>query len=398
MNDTTTTTENAQRRPWRIWIAIAATLALVGGALAFGAWFRTTGDASTDSALQARLQGLIDAGYPGALASVTRADGERLDVGVGEVGDTDAAADAQVRIGSNTKMFVATVVLQLVDEGRVSLDAPIDTYLPGLVRGDGIDGTAITVRQLLQHQTGLPEYADELAADAFGMKDVYISPRDMLDLALSSPASFAPGESWEYSNTNYIVLGLLIERVTERALWEQIDERIVEPLDLERTYLPGPGERELRDEHPPHFHADTPGELREITEMDPASGWSAGAMVSTPGELNTFMRALFAGELVSDETLAEMQDGTAAGDDLWPEATYGLGLQSFPLSCGGIAWGHGGDIPGAQTRNAIAPDGTTATIAVTALPWAIVDGGDEELLLEHYRIVVDVLDQTLCDR
>ena len=395
MNDTTTAA-STRRPPLRVWIALAAVLTLAVAALSVGAWFRTSAAASTESALEDRLQPLIDAGYPGVLASVTQADGTRVDAAMGDVGDLPA--EPEVRVGSNTKMFVATVVLQLADEGAIELDAPIDAYLPGLVTGEGIDGAAITVRDLLQQTSGLPEYADEVAADAFGVQHVYISARDMLDIALSRPAVFAPGAEWGYSNTNYIVLGLLVERVTERALWEQIDDRIVTPLNLQHTYLPGPGERELRGEHPPAFHADEPGRLREITDMDPSFGWSAGAMVSTPGELNEVMRALLAGELLSEESLAQMQDAVPSPDDLWPEATYGLGLQSFPLSCGGIAWGHGGDIPGTQTRNAVAPDGTTATIAVTALPWALVDPADEERLLEQYRIVVDVLDETLCAR
>jgi D-alanyl-D-alanine carboxypeptidase len=100
---------------------------------------------------------------------------------------------------------------------------------------------------------------------------------------------------------------------------------------------------------------------------------------------------------LSDASRTEMNTTVPAGDELWPEATYGLGLQSYPLSCGGVAWGHGGDIPGTQTRNAVGPDGTAVTVAVTSLPWAVVDMNDEEKLLEQYQIVVDALDETLCD-
>ncbi|WP_251050673.1 MULTISPECIES: serine hydrolase [unclassified Microbacterium] len=219
----------------------------------------------------------------------------------------------------------------------------------------------------------------------------------MLDVALTRPAGFQPGERWEYSNTNYLVLGLLIEAVTDRAITEQVDERIVEPLGLAHTYFPAPGEREIRGEHPTGYHADVPGELRDFSDMDTSFAWSAGAMVSTPSELNVFMGALLDGELLDDEMLAVMQTAVPAGDELWPGAAYGLGLQSYPLSCGGVAWGHGGDIPGTQTRNAVGPDGTAVTIAVTALPWAIVSPDDEEKLLDQYRIVVDALDETLCD-
>jgi D-alanyl-D-alanine carboxypeptidase len=402
---TTPTPPPPRSRRWRRPVAAGAAIGLAAGAIAFGAWARTADDAPADAArttataLEDRLQPLVDAGYPGVLASVTAPDGTHVDVAIGE-GDIETGEappiDGEVRIASNTKMFTATIVMQLIEEGSVELDATIDTYLPGLVRGDGIDGRTITVRQLLQHTSGLPEYADQIAADAFGAQETYVAPRDMLDIALERPAVFAPGERWEYSNTNYLTLGLLIERVTQRALPDQVDERIVEPLGLEHTYFPNPGERELRGEHPELYHADEPGELREITEMDASFGWAAGAVVSTPSEVNVFMQALLGGELVSEESLDAMQATVPAGDELDAETASGLGLQSHPLECGGLAWGHGGDIPGTQTRNAVGPDGTAVTIAVTSLPWAIVDPADDARLLEQYRIVVDALDDTLC--
>ena len=395
--DTPTT---SRRRPGRSIIAITAAVALAAGAVALGAWSNTDARAAASTALDERLQGLVDAGYPAVLASVTDSAGDSTDSAVGQ-GDLATGAapplDGEVRVGSNTKMYVATIVLQLVDEGLVVLDEPIAGYLPGLIAGDGIDGSAITVRQLLQHTSGLPEYADQIAADAFAVQNLYISPRDMLDVALDKPALFAPGEKWEYSNTNYLALGLLIERITQRPLFEQVDERIVQPLGLEHTYLPRPGEREIRGEHPLGYHIDPTGELRDITALDASWAWSAGAIVASPSDLNLFMQALLAGELTSDAALAEMKTTVPSGDELWPEATYGLGLQGYPLSCGGIAWGHGGDIPGTQTRNAVAPDGTAVTVAVTALPWAVTDATNEETLLTYYQMVVDVFDQTLCD-
>lgn len=349
--------------------------------------------------LTRRLQSLVDAGFPAVLASITEANGDHVDVSVGKgnlESDAEPAVDGEVRVGSNTKMYVATIVLQLVEEGTVELDKPIDIYLPGLVTGDGVLGTHITVRQLLQHTSGLPEYATEIASDAFGAQYTYFAPRDLLSAALEKTAVFPPGERWEYSNTNYLVLGLLIEHLTSRTLHEQIDERIIEPLGLTHTYLPVPGERTMRGEHPLSYHRDNEGELRDITEMDPSFAWAAGAMVASPSDLNRFMQALVTGELLSGASLDAMKGSVSAGDALWPGAQYGLGLQGFPLSCGGVAWGHGGDIPGTQTRNAVGPDGTAVTLVVTALPSALVDMTDPELLLEKYRIVTDALDETLC--
>lgn len=395
---------SSSRRRVRTTIAAAVAAVVVGGALTTGGVLLAadrSASAPASSALEMRMQSLVDAGYPAVLAAVTSPEGEVTDVAVGEddlsTGDAPPV-DGEVRIASNTKMFVATVVMQLADEGRIDLETPIDSYLPGLITGEGIDGTKITVHQLLQQTTGLPEYVDQIAADAFGAQHTYTSPRDMLEIALSRRADFAPGEKWEYSNTNYLVLGLLVEAVTDRAIGQQIDERIVQPLGLQHTYFPAPGEWTLRGAHPIGYHADVPGEFRDISELDTSFAWSAGAMVSTPAELNAFMQALLGGDLVSETALAEMQTAVPAGDELWPEAAYGLGLQRYPLSCGGEAWGHGGDIPGTQTRNAVGPDGTAVTVAVTALPWAVVPQDDQKVLLDQYRIVVDALDATLCER
>ena len=393
-----------RRRLLAVCVAAVAAVAIGFGARALETSdpdtpIQTAQHSETAARLESVLAPLLEAGYPAVLASVTGPDGEQVDVAIGR-GDLATGqappVDGEVRIASNTKMFVAVIVLQLVQEGLVELDSPIETYLPGLITGEGIDGAAITVRQLLQHTSGLPEYADQIAADAFGARDSYVAPRDVLDVALARPAVFEPGGRWEYSNTNYLILGLLIERVTQRPLGEHVQERIAAPLALEHTYLPAAGERTIRGEHPHGYHSADATELADITVMDPSFAWSAGAVVSTPSELNAFMQAALDGTLLTEASVAELQDAVPAGDALWPEATYGLGWQSYPLSCGGVAWGHGGDIPGTQTRNAVGPDGTAVTIAVTALPWAIVDPADEERLLDHYRIVVDALDTVLC--
>lgn len=387
------------KRHGRTLTAVATLCALVAGAVAFGAWSRIEAGNSQPTPLANRMQSLVGEGFPAVLAAVTTAEGRQLDVAVG-LGDRKSGAapavDGEVRIGSNTKMYVATIVLQLMEEGRVELDEPIESYLPGIVTGDGIAGANITVRQLLQHTSGLPEYAAEIAADAFAAQNSYLAPRALLDVALAKPAVFAPGERWEYSNTNYVVLGLLIEKLTSRVLHEQIQERIIGPLGLTHTYFPVPGEKGLRGAHPQGYHQDTRGELRDITEMEPSFAWAAGAMVSSPGDLNRFSQKLLNGGLLSKASLEAMKSGVPAGDELWPKAVYGLGLQGFPLSCGGFAWGHGGDIPGTQTRNAVGPDGTAVTIAVTALPWALVDMSDEARLLAKYQAVVDALDAALC--
>ena len=305
--------------------------------------------------------------FPAALASIRTADGRVRDfrAGVAQLGHQQKPpVDGQVRIGSNTKTFVAVVVLQLVAEGKVRLDAPVDTYLPGLLRGDGIDGRQITVRHLLQHTSGLPDYTEFLADDISSVLDAYVEPRELLDTALAEKALFAPGDRHGYSNTNYIVAGLLVQKVTRRPLGEEITRRVIDRIGLRHTYFPAAGEQRIRERHPHGYLIEENGELvLDATELDSSAAWAAGAIVSTPSDLNRFLAALLGGELLPAAQLAEMRTTVAADAD----SRYGLGLSSRPLSCGGVYWGHGGTIPGYQTRTAITEDGRAVSIAATAM-------------------------------
>ncbi|MFK3983754.1 serine hydrolase domain-containing protein [Micromonospora sp. NPDC050397] len=385
----------ASRRRRIATTAIALTaltgLALGGALPASGSQTPATVETSvTGDTVRQSLERLVrDDGFPGALAAVRGRDGRTRDLTAG-VGDLETGSrvpvDGQVRIASNTKTFVAVVVLQLVGEGRVGLDEPIETYLPGLVHGDGIDGRAITVRQLLQHTSGIPNYTAYIGDDFFALRDRYMEPRELLDLALAHPASFPPGSRWEYSNTNYVLAGLLIQRVTGRPVAEEIDRRIIDRLGLRDTYFPSVGERSIRERHPKGYHPPAPGApLRDITELDPSWGWAAGQMVGTPSDLNRFFSGLLGGRLLAPAQLAAMRT-TVEAPGLWPGARYGLGLSSSPLSCGGVAWGHGGDIPGYETRGGATDDGRAATVAVTALPAT-------DTAHQH---VLDVVDTALC--
>ena len=143
------------------------------------------------------------------------------------------APQTHVRAASITKTFVAATVLQLVAEGKIDLDAPAETYLPGRIRGEDIDAKAITVRQLLRHQSGLPEYFDEDTPPPAEP----VSAEGLLDAALTRPAQFGPGTAMKYTNTNYVIAGLLIEKVTGRAAVDEITWRIIVPLGLFRDVL-----------------------------------------------------------------------------------------------------------------------------------------------------------------
>jgi D-alanyl-D-alanine carboxypeptidase len=391
----------SQKRAYRTTAAgIVAVGALVAGAW-WGAGSVSPGSAESSPVVQEHLDNLVELGFPAALASVTHPDGAHDDyvAGMGNVETGDPVpVDGEVRVGSNTKTYTAVVVLQLVEEGLVALDAPIEAYLPGLVHGEGIDASTITVRQLLQHTSGLPEYTTGIAVDIEKIQHAYMSPRDLLDLALTQSARFAPGERWEYSNTNYVLLGLLIERLTQRPIFEEVSDRIIEPLNLEHTYYPTVGEQGFRGEHPNGYHVDAQGTQVDVTRLDPSWGWAAGQVIASPSDLNEFMRAVLDGRLLEDWTMTQMQKTVPSDEGLWPGAAYGLGLQRYPLSCGGVIWGHGGDIHGFETRNGVSADGTAFTVAVTSLPWGFIDADDEDELMTAYTAVAASVDAAFCQK
>lgn len=336
--------------------------------------------AAPNDVVQQELDALVSqTGYPGAIATVRDGDGEvrTYTAGKGDL-ETGAPIDptSRVRIASNTKMFTATLVLQLVAEDEVRLGARVERYLPGLVRGHGNDGRRITVRQLLQQTSGLPDY-DEIVLDGGGdlrsAAHTYFEPRQLLDAALAERRHFAPGTKWEYSNTNYVLLGLLAQRVTGRPIGELMTQRIIEPLGLTNTYWPEQGEQVIRGTHPRGYFADGPGGAwRDLTDLDPSLGWAAGQLVSTPADLGRFMQGLFDGKLLPAAQLKQMMTTVPAREfEPDPNWRYGLGLASTRLDCGPVGWGHGGDIQGFETRNLITRDGRWAVVTVNGLPATI---------------------------
>ncbi|MFF4641893.1 serine hydrolase domain-containing protein [Streptomyces sp. NPDC001389] len=324
--------------------------------------------AGRPDAVQRGLDGLVrEGGVPGALATVTDGEGRTRTYTAG-VGDraTGAAVprDGQVRIGSNTKVFTAVVLLQLVGEGRLGLDDRVEDHLPGVVRGEGFDGRSVTVRQLLQHTSGIPDYEAEVGEAI--EQGRYMEPREVLEIAFRHPATSRDGKTFGYSNTNYVLAGLIVERVARRPLAEEIDRRVVKRLGLRHTYFPAPRDRAIREAHPQAYHQDVVGgPWRRVTEIDPSAAWAAGQMVSTNSDMNRFFTALLEGRLLRVEEQRAMQTTVPIGDS---GAGYGLGLMRRPLSCGGVYWGHGGDITGFETRGGVGPDGRAVSVAVTTDP------------------------------
>lgn len=292
--------------------------------------------------LQRELDGMVrDIGAPGALMTVTGRTSVTMRSGTGDLRTgRPVPLDGMVRVGSTTKAFVATVVLQLVGEGRVRLDAPVETYLPGVVRGRGGDGRTITVRQLLQHTSGLPDpgpllpQGREWADQRFQHHD----REKLIRYALKQEPTSAP---WSYTNTGYLLLGKLIERVTGAPTWrDEVERRIARPLGLRHTYSPDPREYRIRGSHP-RGYIRAP-EFIDVTEQDTGYMDAAGDMVSTPAEVNRFFGALLGGRLLRPAELAEMRRMVPAGGAV---DEYGLGLEINHLSCGDLV-GHSGQMHG----------------------------------------------------
>ena len=276
------------------WIAAALSAAVLvsGGGVAAGSPSGSRVDVSEVRAALAETMELD--GWPAGLVGV-RDERDRVRTfaqGVIELGSSKKArAGDQVRIGSNNKTFTAVIVLQLVAEGLVSLDEPVETYLPGVIRHPEVTGADITVRQLLQHTSGLPDMSADVGAKLIEWQNKYISPRASLDLALTHPVRNAPGAAFSYSNANYIVAGLLVEAVSGRPYGEELDRRIVEPLGLHDTYFPDQGEMTIRGKHP-HSYIPLSDPPVDYTDFDPSWGFAAGAMVSTTDYLTAFYSAL----------------------------------------------------------------------------------------------------------
>ncbi|MFJ8629771.1 serine hydrolase domain-containing protein [Streptomyces sp. NPDC093568] len=296
-------------------------------------------------------------------------------------------ATDRLRAGSVTKTFTAAVVLQLAAEHRIELDAPVDRYLPGLIRRNGYDGRRITVRQLLRHTSGLPDYLD--APEWQRPERVryrHFEPRALVARALDLPR---PSGAWHYATTNYLLAGLIIREVTGHSPEAEITRRVIRPLGLRDTYWPGDDVR-IRGPHSRSYFTAEDGRLADGTAWNTTFGGVGGALVSTPADLTRFITALLGGRLlVPAEQLADMRRTVAADPDrLWPGARYGLGLIASPLRCGGRWWGHAGTVPGGhRALTAVGPGGRSVAVALNEVP--ATSQAEEDFL--------DVVQTALCE-
>ena len=264
--------------------------------------------------------------------------------------------DARFRVGSLTKSFVATVALQLVDEGRLSLSDTVERWLPGVLPY----GRQVTVRQLLNHTSGVPDFVLPALIELYrGNRFRSWRPRELVALIAGQPQDFPAGSAWSYSNTGYVLAGMIIERVTRRPLGRALERRIFQPLRLRDTSFPV-NFPFLPDRHLRGYSLDlddelnpVEGRLLDFTVYNPSLAWAAGNVVSDMDDLARFYRALLGGRLLAPDRLAEMKTRV----EIDPGVGYGLGLFVFDTPCGPL-WGHGGSIPGFNNELYSSEDGT----------------------------------------
>lgn len=331
--------------------------------------------------LQDAVQDAVDFGFLGAQMRVHDEQGDWAgSAGARKLGGSVApSTDGLFRVGSATKAFTSTVVLQLVDEGEVGLDAPAADYLPEFDLDE-----RITVRMLLQHTSGVFNHTGEYYGGTFrpgipwdGKEWVEkrfhtYQPEELVELSLSKSPVFEPGADWSYSNTNYVLARLLIENVTGHSYAHEVQQRIVRPLGLSDTVAPGtwsgiPG---------PHAHAyyryEDAGQWKvvDVTRQNPSWISSAGEMISTTRDLSTFLSALLDGRLLSDELLDEMLT-----PDPRSQVGYGLGLSvmDYGPGCGGTVVNINGSINGYGALTYSTLDGAKAFSASITAGDASVD-------------------------
>ncbi|MEU9478055.1 serine hydrolase domain-containing protein [Streptomyces sp. NPDC048191] len=385
---------------------MAALMACGVGEVSAGAHARVDGYSAGDLKRDLAAVRAAAGGDVNVVARVDGPGGAVLRARYGTVGAGSTAPvpwDPEFRVASTSKTFTAVVVLQLAAEGRLSLDDTVERWLPGVVGGHGNDGSLITVRDLLQHTSGIydyitdPDVQDKLLNHFNENRYDATPPSQLVAIAMRHAPLFTPSQNnsprrWAYSNTNYLLAAMIAEKAGGAGWRELVENRIIAPLGLRHTYIPG--------ENPyligPHEQVtiDGPGGERvDLTEESYQHTADSG-VVSTPSDLDTFFRALASGRLLPATQWALMRQ-TVAYDDLpvppaGKQGGYGLGLRVVPLTCGGVYYTHEGDGFGVYGRPAVGADGHRAvTLSVTSTT-ALVD---EERL---NKAVQTLTDHALC--
>jgi D-alanyl-D-alanine carboxypeptidase len=322
------------------------------------------------------VEDLVAAGAPGAVLLVR--DGAKSSTYTAGVADLATGrpirAGDRYRIASLTKTFTATVVLQLVAEGKLRMSDSIERWLPGLVP----NGRNITIHQLLGHTSGLFDFENDprfIEPYLNGDLGYFRSAEARLALATSHDPLYPPGQTTTstYSNTNYTILGLIVEAATHKSIGSQLRRRIFEPLKLSATTFPV-RQTDIEGSHAHGYFLLGQPPLADVTEFSPSIAGAGGAIVSTGADVATFYRTLLSGGLLEPAQLKAMKTTLPTKGDV-DGVRYGLGLMRIPSSCG-PAWGHSGGFPGYLTYALSSAAGDRQSILMVNIdPSAMPEGG-----------------------
>ncbi|MFK0288069.1 serine hydrolase domain-containing protein [Streptomyces sp. NPDC090499] len=337
-------------------------------------------------------------GVSGVQARVIASDG-RQSVATSGTADLNTGrpvpSDGHFRMASTSKTLVATVVLQLEAEGELSLDDTVDQWLPGVVQGNGNDGSRITIRQLLQHTSGihddLPGYTTP--EEYYQQRhDVYGSEQ-LVARAMAHAPDFPPGEDWAYSNSGYVLLDMIIQKATGQPAHQEIEDRILRALGLDQTRWMGTSPA-LPRPHAQAYQLFGPRSRVDVTDQIPVD-YENLSWVTTTRDENDFLRALLAGRLLPARQLAEMKQTVPVSTELqqlWPGGRYGLGLVERPLSCGGTYWSHEGGDGGYITLNGVTDNGRRSVV----VSMSEARGDTSEHILAQENAASALIDHALC--
>jgi D-alanyl-D-alanine carboxypeptidase len=331
---------------------------------------------TADVTLASRMQVEVSAGSPGVISLVN--DGHGVELHAVGVADTASGRPLRgtdrFRAGSNTKSFVSTVALQLVAEHKLKLSDTVEDWVPGILPY----GDKVNVRQLLNMTGGIPDYVPELQAEMVQDKNSLTrtySPRELVARVADQKPDFAPGTSWNYSSTGYVLVGMIIERATGHKLGDELEQRIFTPLHLRHTSFPL-NTSAFNGRHA-NGYGEVDGELHDLSAFNNSAAWAVGGLVTTATDMAHFWRALLGGELLAPAQLKAMKTTVPIGDG-YP-ASYGLGIFRYThlaKECGPM-WGHGGDLPGFSSEFLNSEDGKIQSgviINVNPIPEAAARG------------------------
>ncbi|MCX4545727.1 serine hydrolase domain-containing protein [Streptomyces sp. NPDC012746] len=357
--------------------------------------------------LRAGLAAVHEAGIYGIFSAV-RDGRERFD-GASGLADVDTGRPVrpglQHRVGSVTKSFTAVAVLQQSAKGRINLDRPVGDYVPELLPGER--GRKVTVRMLLNHTSGINDYiADAFPSLLKGTTESLdehrlrtVEPTVLIGYGVARPQRFEPGTDWSYSNTNYLLLGEVLRKATGEDPERLITRDVIRRAGLRDTYFPGTDPR-IRGAHARMYESfygiiDPP---RDYSVYNMTWAGTAGALVSTPQDLNAFYRALLGGDLLPRRQLEQMRATVDVKDDKGAVVMrYGLGIYSIDTPCG-TAWGHDGGVWGAGTWALSSPDGSRQfAVGYNLMKYQrLNESGTEFLPHPADAALVDYRDLALC--